>query len=291
MAVLGKILFQVAKSIALSKLRKKDENGGSIVFIVIGIVVGIIFLLAAFLQYVVESPIETLRAYFSDEKIKVVEQFRKSELGTTVDDFNMSAGFIDESMLPSFNTDSEAADRLIREAYKHLGKPYVWAAFGPDRFDCSGYVAYCLRNSGVQKVPSRPTCRSLWADDVIRIKKGEEKAGDLIFFAGTQPMVGATHIGIYLGGNLFIEANSDYGVKVSKTDTSWVINHFYGYGRPKALAKEQKTERSEQGGQIQEEGTGKVIDKKESPLGKKDKKKRNKTGGNKRKKGKSKGTG
>ena len=127
MAVLGKILFQVAKSIALSKLRKKDENGGSIVFIVIGIVVGIIFLLAAFLQYVVESPM-------------------------TVDDFNMSAGFIDESMLPSFNTDSEAADRLIREAYKHLGKPYVWAAFGPDRFDCSGYVAYCLRNSGVQQV-------------------------------------------------------------------------------------------------------------------------------------------
>lgn len=37
------------------------------------------------------------------------------------------------------------ADDVINEAKKHLGKPYVWGAAGPNSFDCSGYVSYVLK--------------------------------------------------------------------------------------------------------------------------------------------------
>ena len=36
---------------------------------------------------------------------------------------------------------------IVSRAYSQLGKPYVWGAFGPDSFDCSGFVSYCLTGS------------------------------------------------------------------------------------------------------------------------------------------------
>lgn len=84
MATLGKALFQIAKNMAVSKRTKKDENGSSPVMIVAGLVVGIIFLIAAFLQYVIENPIDALRVYFSDEDIVKIDQFQRSELNNDI---------------------------------------------------------------------------------------------------------------------------------------------------------------------------------------------------------------
>ena len=293
MAVFGKILLQFAKNAAFDKLTKKDEDGNSPVLIAVGVLIGSIFLIAAFLQYVVENPIDALRAYFTEEEIVTVEQFQKSERRTDMTVYPVLPPGIDENMLLPFGTDSVLADKLIKEAYKHIGKPYVWAAFGPDRFDCSGYVAYCLRTSGVQQVPARPTCRTLWANDIIAVKKGEERPGDLIFFDGTQPTVaGATHIGIYLGGNKFIEANSDIGVTVSNSNSAWAIKHFYGFGRPKALVNAAKKEKPVEAdknktGTVQKKGAGGEGNKpdiKDEKNKNPDKKKvKKKKGGNKKK--------
>lgn len=293
MAVIGRILLQLAKNAALNKLTKKDENGNSPILIAVGVVIGSIFLIAAFLQYVVENPIDALRAYFTEEEIVTVEKFQKSEGRTDMAVYPVLPPGIDENMLLHFGSDSVRANRLISEAYKHIGKPYAWSAAGPDRFDCSGYVAYCLRTSGVQQVSARPTCRTLWANDIIAVKKGEERPGDLIFFDGTQPTVaGATHTGIYLGNNRFIEANSDLGVTVSNSNSAWAIKHFYGFGRPKALVNAAKKEKPVEAdknktGTVQKKGAGgegnkpDIKDKKnKNPNKKKGKKKK---GGNKKK--------
>ena len=296
MAAFAKILLHLVKKAAINKLTKKDEYGNSPIIIAAGVVVGIIFLIAAFLQYIVENPIDALRAYFSDEDIVTVEDFQKKERGTDIAVYPILPQGVDENMLLSFGTDSVLADKLIREAYKHIGKPYVWAAFGPDRFDCSGYVAYCLRTSGVQQVLARPTCRTIWANDVVAVKKGEERPGDLIFFDGTQPTVaGATHIGIYLGCNKFIEANSSLGVTVSNSNSAWAIKHFYGFGRPKALVNAAKKENAtkadnNKAGSVQKKGAGgernkrDTVDKKSKKNKSSDRKKgKNKKGGNKKK--------
>ena len=36
---------------------------------------------------------------------------------------------------------------IVSRAYSQLGKPYVWGACGPNSFDCSGFVSYCLTGS------------------------------------------------------------------------------------------------------------------------------------------------
>ena len=286
MVALGKAILTIAKKVAVDKVTSKDKDGNSGLLVVAGIVLGFIFLVIAFLQYLVENPIDALRIYFSDDEIETVENFKKSEDQKNTVVYPVPLTVLDEKLLMSFGSNTVLAQKLIAESYKHLGKPYVWGANGPNSFDCSGFVAYCLRNSKVQQVDPRPTCRTLWANDIEHVKKGEERPGDLIFFQGTQGFIGASHVGIYLGNNKYIEA--DYGfatVMVSDSNSSWAIGHFYGFGRPKALVDdvEIKTITSEGLIDKQEE----VKKEKDGKDNKKDKSKK-KDGKDKGKKGKGK---
>lgn len=51
--------------------------------------------------------------------------------------------------LPNVNIDNNKeqfvpGDVVVARAYGEIGKPYVWGACGPESFDCSGLVSYCL---------------------------------------------------------------------------------------------------------------------------------------------------
>ena len=61
---------------------------------------------------------------------------------------------------------SEAAQRLLEEAARYLGTPYVWGGYSPSGFDCSGFVSYCLTNSGV-----RNTGRLTAQDYMISVRR------------------------------------------------------------------------------------------------------------------------
>lgn len=288
MVALGKAILTIAKKVAVDKVTSKDKDGNSGLLVVAGIALGFIFLVIAFLQYLVENPIDALRIYFSDDEIKTVENFKKSEDQKNTVVYPIPLTVLDEKLLMSFGSNTVLANKLIAESYKHLGKPYVWGANGPNSFDCSGFVAYCLRNSKVQQVDPRPTCRTLWAGDIEHVKRGEERPGDLIFFQGTQGFIGASHVGIYLGNNKYIEANSRYlTIMVSKSNEPWAMNHFYGFGRPKALVDdiEIKTTTSEGSIDKQEE----VKKEKDGKDNKKDNKSNKKKDKGKKKDGKDKG--
>lgn len=47
----------------------------------------------------------------------------------------------------STSTSNASGSTIVSRAYSQLGKPYVWGACGPDSFDCSGFVSYCLTGS------------------------------------------------------------------------------------------------------------------------------------------------
>ena len=42
---------------------------------------------------------------------------------------------------------SVSGNSVVNRAYSQLGKPYQWGAVGPNSFDCSGLVSYCLTGS------------------------------------------------------------------------------------------------------------------------------------------------
>lgn len=89
---------------------------------------------------------------------------------------------------------------IVAEAYKHIGKPYVWGGKGPDAFDCSGFTRYVYmqvtgRDIGGWTVPQESAGR------VISV--GEAQAGDLLFWGSA----GSTHhVAIALGGGQYIHA-------------------------------------------------------------------------------------
>jgi len=84
----------------------------------------------------------------------------------------------------------------LRAALTRLGDPYVWAAAGPDAFDCSGLVVWAFAQEGI----SLPHFTgSLW-DLGVHVPESDLQPGDLVFFFGED------HVGLYIGDGLMVDA-------------------------------------------------------------------------------------
>ena len=94
-------------------------------------------------------------------------------------------------------THPTVASVAIHAALKKLGQPYVWAAAGPDTFDCSGLVRYAYGRAGIRLTHFTGT---QWNEGRL-IRPREALPGDLV-------LVGHTlhHVGIYLGAGWMLNA-------------------------------------------------------------------------------------
>lgn len=89
---------------------------------------------------------------------------------------------------PGYNVSTGNA--VVDRAYNQLGKPYVWGAVGPNSYDCSGLVGYCLtgRNARIWTSGSFAGWPSV----------SNPQPGDVCVISG--------HCGIYIGGGQMIHA-------------------------------------------------------------------------------------
>jgi hypothetical protein len=105
-------------------------------------------------------------------------------------------------------------------ALKQLGKPYVWGAEGPDSFDCSGFIHYCLNQAGYpvgRTTANTYSARSDWQ----YVDRNALQPGDLMFYwSDSKPGI-IGHVGIYLGNGYHIHASSDYGFIVICRVEGW----------------------------------------------------------------------
>ena len=131
--------------------------------------------------------------------------------------------------IPADVMEDETFRRLMEEAEKYIGYPYVWGGDSPETsFDCSGFISYVFAASGVRDV-GRLGATSLYGR-CTPVAPQEARPGDLIFFEGTiSGEEGITHVGLYVGGNHMLHCGSPIGY-ADLTDSYWQ-NHFYGYGR------------------------------------------------------------
>jgi cell wall-associated NlpC family hydrolase len=101
---------------------------------------------------------------------------------------------------------SGAVRHAVEVALGQRGKPYLWGAEGPSRFDCSGLMQFAYAAAGVS-IPrvSRDQFAAFAGRRSIAMR--DLRAGDLVFFAD-QPSEPATihHVGMYVGGGLMVEA-------------------------------------------------------------------------------------
>jgi cell wall-associated NlpC family hydrolase len=112
-----------------------------------------------------------------------------------------------------------AAGDVVKFAYAQIGKPYRWAAEGPNAYDCSGLVTAAYRKAGVQ-LPHNS--RQQWRS-VTPISRSQLRPGDVVFY---YPDV--HHVGIYMGNGMMVHAPT-YGepVRMDRIDQQPI----YGFGR------------------------------------------------------------
>ncbi len=131
--------------------------------------------------------------------------------------------------IPGEALTDEKFRKMITEAEKYLGYPYVWGGASPSTsFDCSGFVSWVINHCGNGWSYGRLTAEGL--RQVCRIiPKSEAKPGDLIFFQGTYNTSGASHVGIYVGNGMMIHCGNP--IQYASTETSYWQAHFYCIGR------------------------------------------------------------
>lgn len=123
------------------------------------------------------------------------------------------AGVVLGTVNPAAPTASAAspADRVISIATAQLGDPWVWAASGPNAFDCSGLVIYSFRQAGYGARIGDGRYRSGYAMLSWFRSRGLTSSsgsrGDVVVYGG------GSHVGIYLGNGKVISTLTS-GVRI-----------------------------------------------------------------------------
>ena len=122
------------------------------------------------------------------------------------------------------STQLKGVEKFIKIAQGKVGCKYVRGAKGPNSFDCSGFVFWCLNQAGVrQGYMTSITWRS--CSKYKRIESMSDlKRGDVLVFKGDS--MGTGHVGIYLGSGKMIDASSSRG-QVRVTDSSILHSNYW----------------------------------------------------------------
>ena len=109
---------------------------------------------------------------------------------------NRGSGSSSSSLSSSSARPGAGSSAVLNEAYKHLGKAYVYGATGADTFDCSGFTQYVYKHAlGIDI--SRTTYSQINVGTPV--SQSDLQPGDLVF-----PHTG--HVGIYVGNGQMIHA-------------------------------------------------------------------------------------
>ncbi len=125
---------------------------------------------------------------------------------------------------------SQTRQTFVDYGKKYIGCPYVSGATGPNAFDCSGFVYSVARESIGYQLPRQ--VKNIYKFCKI-IDDSKREPGDLVFFKTTASEE-ASHIGIYIGNNQFLNCASDgpnTGVIVSSLKESYWKGKYYHTGR------------------------------------------------------------
>ena len=117
-------------------------------------------------------------------------------------------------------------ERIILFAKKLLHLPYTFGGSGAFGIDCSAFVQKVYKIAGISLPRS---AREQFRHGEL-IDKNELEKGDLVFFRTYASF--PSHVGIYLGNNLFIHASTlSKKVTIDSMDTPYYVKRYIGAKR------------------------------------------------------------
>jgi peptidoglycan DL-endopeptidase CwlO len=150
-----------------------------------------------------QSQMNTTRQAIDTE----IDQVNSAAMKQAMAIFTQTGQYPDIS-IPTANT---VGAQALAAALSRRGDPYVWGAAGPGAFDCSGLVVWAFAQEGIA-LPHYTG--DLW-NAGVHIPRADLEPGDLVFF-----FPDISHVGIYLGGGLMIDA-PDFGEVVRVEQVYW----------------------------------------------------------------------
>ena len=117
---------------------------------------------------------------------------------------------------------SAFAEDVVDLAARMIGRPYVWGAEGPNAFDCSGLTQFVYQKVGID-IPRRAISQSKVGDPAgSRLQRG-----DLLFFSTDSRQSLVTHVGLYEGNGVMIDASKSHGrVRRDNLDERYWVERF-----------------------------------------------------------------
>lgn len=155
---------------------------------------------------------------FPGQKLKVTASEKVTNTG------NNNSSSSTATPISTGNNGQSYASKVVSASKSLIGLPYVWGGSTTAGFDCSGFVYYVLNQSGksIGRYSAEGYYDRSYYVDIPAV-------GDIVYFKNTYKQ-GISHLGIYIGNNEFIHADSS-GVRVTSLDNSYYKEHFDSFKR------------------------------------------------------------
>lgn len=138
------------------------------------------------------ASVEQILAGLTGTQLADLQRLEEQGIDRAQEEFLRSGKLGSLSLAPS-----KAGNSALSFAYAQLDKPYVWGAEGPQAYDCSGLTSQAWLHAGT---PIPRTSQEQWKQ-LPHIPLNLLRPGDLVIF-----FPGATHVAMYIGNGLVIQA-------------------------------------------------------------------------------------
>lgn len=152
----------------------------------------------------------------------------EDDVVVSMEDFtNLWMSYLDEKAESQYTNYGIRKSDIMGKIMDYLGTPYRFGGTASNALDCSAFTQRIFNESANIMLP-RVAREQVNVGK--KINKKDLQFGDLVFFY-TYSKRFASHVGIYLGDNLFAHASSRHGVTVSSLESSYYKKNYLGARR------------------------------------------------------------
>ncbi len=131
-------------------------------------------------------------------------------------------------------TEDVSGEVIVKTAMQYLGVPYRSGNSSPKGFDCSGFTSYVYKQFSIAL---NRDSRSQYTQGTPIKQVADLRAGDLVFWRGSNKKGGIGHVGIVTevskttGSFKFVHAATHGGIRVSDSREAYYVSRYVGARR------------------------------------------------------------